>query len=417
MGRPLNKKYFGNRNIGTTGTGDNGIGGSRVASVTLTPGNLGAYTTRPTITFSDPDLLGAGGVRATGTVTSEVLSAAISGSQTRAYPTAAGAIGFNTGGSTFTATVTSSALTNVVRASATTLGFDTTTTAMISGTSIHITGASITGTMSIGGVAIAAGQIYYVGAPTGATTATLYATYADAQAATSPLTIVAGTGVTGATFTRGVTFGTVTALTPVARGSYEALTASGAAVIAAAGVGEGLVITPTYRAKAVVMTDNGSGYTSAADALPSFTQSVAGTAVLESDGQNYSNQNPASTNENAIVAYAYHTGGSLLRGDIVRQVSTDRYKVENATSTSIAKLKATIANAAGQMNIVATDTDGKTYYVIKLTSRKATLVPAAVSRLSTSAGTIFAPDVSGVYKMVPWKFDAAATGYVQIENA
>ena len=31
MGRPLNKKYFGNRNIGTTGTTDNNIGGEGVA--------------------------------------------------------------------------------------------------------------------------------------------------------------------------------------------------------------------------------------------------------------------------------------------------------------------------------------------------------------------------------------------------
>ena len=37
MGRPLNKKYFGNRNIGSTSTtADNGIGGEGVESVTIT---------------------------------------------------------------------------------------------------------------------------------------------------------------------------------------------------------------------------------------------------------------------------------------------------------------------------------------------------------------------------------------------
>ena len=402
MGRPLNKKYFGNRNLGTTGTGDDGIGGSRVASVTL--GTLGAYTTRPTVTFSDPDLLGPGGVRATGTVSSEVLSAAISGSQTRAYPTSAGAIGFNTGGTTFTATVTSSALTNVVRASATTLGFDTTTTAMISGTSIHITGASITGTMSIGGVAIAAGQIYYVGSPTNATTATLYATYADSQAATAPLTIVAGTGVGGATFTRGVTFGTVTALTPVARGSYEALVASGPAVVATAGVGEGLVITPTYRAKAVVMTNNGSGYSDATDAAPIFTESVTGTSVLESDS---GIQGELGNNENAIKCFAFVTGGSRKIGDIIKQVSTDRYKVETADGEMICQLVTDgVANAAGEMDITVVDADGKTYYVSKITAHRATLVQYG------AAGHLFSTGESA-----PWSFDAATTGYVQIANA
>ncbi len=33
MARPLNKKYFGNRNIGTTGTSDNAIGGEGIASI------------------------------------------------------------------------------------------------------------------------------------------------------------------------------------------------------------------------------------------------------------------------------------------------------------------------------------------------------------------------------------------------
>ena len=41
MGRPLNKKYFGNRNIGSTSTTtDDGIGGEGLAAYTL-PGQLG----------------------------------------------------------------------------------------------------------------------------------------------------------------------------------------------------------------------------------------------------------------------------------------------------------------------------------------------------------------------------------------
>ena len=37
MGRPLNKKYFGNRNIGSASTtADNGIGGQAVASIAVT---------------------------------------------------------------------------------------------------------------------------------------------------------------------------------------------------------------------------------------------------------------------------------------------------------------------------------------------------------------------------------------------
>ena len=400
MGRPLHKKYFGNRNIGSTSTtADDGIGGGAVASVTLNA--VGAYTTRPTITFAVPTI--PGGVRATGTITSEVVSAAISGSQTRAYPVAAGAIGFDTGGTTFTATVTSSALTNVVRASATTLGFDTTTTAMISGTSIHITGASITGTLSIGGVAIAAGQIYYVGATTTATAATLYANYADAVAATNPLTIVAGTGVGGATFTRGVTFGTVTALTVVDRGSYEALVASGAAVIATAGVGSGLTITPTYRAKAIIVTEGGSGY--AAAPTPTFTQSVTATSVnmLVDSGDISTTGNQ----ENAITMVAFLTGGSAGPVDIIKQVSTRRYKVTDGTRTGIVKLKSSVATAAGECSIAATDASSGTYYVTKLTAHRAT-IHAGSGSIYTSGAT----EVS-----VPWTFGTATATTAKIPNA
>jgi hypothetical protein len=410
MGRPLNKKYFGNRNIGSTSTtADDKIGGTRVASVTL--GTLGSYTARPTITFSDPDLAGIGAVTATGTVTSEVLSAAVSGSQTRAYPVAAGAIGFNTGGSTFTATVSSAALTTVARASATTISFDTASANVaVSGNSIHITGASITGTMTIGGVAIAAGQIYYTGSPSTTTSATLYANYADAVAATNPLTIVAGTGTGGATFTYGVTFGVVTALTPVNLGSYEALVTSGPAVNAT--YGAGLTITPTYRAKSITITEQGSGYSHTVDASASFSGSATlpgtPTVVMITDT---GAPGTAGNQENSITAYAYHTSGSLLIGDITKQVSTRRYKVENATATAIAKLKSTIANAAGEMNIVATDASGGTYYVTKLTAHRATLVPASVARLSSSAGSTFSSGQSA-----RWSFAAASGSVVQIEN-
>jgi hypothetical protein len=400
MGRPLNKKYFGNRNIGSASTtADDRIGGEGIASVTLNA--LGSYTTRPTVTFPAPTL--PNGVTALGTVTSEVLSAAVSGSQTRAYPTAAGAIGFSTGGSTFTATVTSAALTTVVRASATTIGFDFAGPLGVSGHSIHITGASITGTMTIGGVAIAAGQIYYTGSPSNTTSATLYANYADAVAATNPLTIVAGTGVGGATFTYGVTFGVVTALTPVARGSYETLVASGPAVNAT--YGSGVIITPTYRAKSITITEQGSGYTSApSGGSLTFTQSVtaSATALTVDTGDVGS----ATNQENTILMTAYLTGGSALPVDIIRQVSTRRYKVTDGTRTGVVELTSTLADAAGECSIAATDSAGGQYFVTKLTGRKATLTRAGGS------GWLYATG-----EAAPWSFDAPATIYVQIANA
>jgi len=266
--------------------------------------------------------------------------------------------------------VTSAALTTVARASATTISFDAANAAIgVSGNSIHITGASITGTMTIGGVAIAAGQIYYNGTPSTTTSATLYATYADAVSATNPLTIVAGTGTGGATFTYGVTFGVVTALTPVNRGSYEALVTSGPAVNAT--YGAGLTITPTYRAKAVVITEKGSGYSHAVDASVSFTQSVTASAVTMITDTGVVGS--ADSQENAIAMYAYLTGGSSVLVDIKKQVSGRRYKVTDGTRTGIVKLKASAVSAAGEATVVATDSTGCTYYVTKITAHKATL--------------------------------------------
>jgi len=76
MARPLNKKYFGNRNIGTTGTGDNAIGGEGLAAFTL-PGQKGSLIINAT--YSQPQLVIPaptlpGGVQATATVVWEVES-------------------------------------------------------------------------------------------------------------------------------------------------------------------------------------------------------------------------------------------------------------------------------------------------------------------------------------------------------
>lgn len=68
MGRPLNKKYFGNRNIGSASTAtDDNIGGKSVASVTIAGVWSGFTQATSTVTFGAPTL--PGGVTATGTVT------------------------------------------------------------------------------------------------------------------------------------------------------------------------------------------------------------------------------------------------------------------------------------------------------------------------------------------------------------
>jgi hypothetical protein len=113
------------------------------------------------------------------------------------------------------------ALAAVTNSSTTGITFTTTTTALPAGTPITITGTGA-GNLTIGGTALAAGQVYYVSStpsPT-ATVVALSSSYANAIAGTS-LTI-GGTTTTGFTFTYGVLVpntGTYTLTTPTGFGS------------------------------------------------------------------------------------------------------------------------------------------------------------------------------------------------------
>ena len=303
MGRPLNKKFFGNRNTGSASvTTDNGIGGGAVASVTLNA--LGAYTTRPTIGFSAPTI--PGGVTATGTVTSEVESVtAVGGAQ----------VGYTVG-------------------------------QLI----------TVTGTDAVLRVAT-----------------------------------IGGTGGDDA-----LTFD----FTGGSRGTFTTLP-TGAQATTSNGAGVALTVTLAFRAKAVVITEAGSGYTAAP--TPTFTQSVTATSVnmLVDSGVIGTTGNQ----ENAILMTAFLTGGSALSVDIKKQVSTNRFKVTDGTRTGIVKLKSSVATAAGEGSVRLVDSVGGTYFATKITARKATV--------TRGTGTAFATGAS-----VKWNMTAAVLGdSLLIDNA
>jgi len=307
MGRPLNKKYFGNRNIGSASTAaDNAIGGGAVASVTLDA--LGAYTTRPTITFAVPTI--PGGVRATGTITSEVVTAAVSNGVTGEGYTVGDLVTFD--------------------------GID--------------------------------GVIGYV--------ATVGSGVQEIQSIT---------------FTQAGT----------SRGTFTTLPADLTDVAVIGGTGTLSTVNISFRAKAVVITEAGSGYVAAPE--PTFTQSVTADSVnMLVDSTTVGT---VGNQENAVRMTAYLTGGSATEVDIIRQVSTNRYKVTDGTRTGIVALQTTEANAAGEGSILATDSDAGTYYVTKLTAHKATL--------TRGTGTQFATG-----QAIQWTFGAATEGAtVQLSNA
>ena len=305
MGRPLNKKYFGNRNIGSASvTTDNGIGGGFVSSVTITTAGSYLGASQPTVTFSAPDKAALGGVTATGTTVMEVLSAVVT----------AGGTGYSV---------------NDV---------------------LTVTYGGQTATFTVATLSVSA----------------------------------------------------VATVTPLARGTFTATTTGAKTTTVAPAGGTGATLTITYRVKDITITEQGSGYTNAADAAITFSGGTgAATTVLGTDTGDVST---VTNQENSITMIGYLTGGSAIQVDILRQVSTNRYKVTDGTLTGIVQLQPSLANAAGECSIVATDPAGDTYFVTKLTARRATL--------TQGTGTVYTTGNS-----VPWTFDTATSTMCKITNA
>jgi len=171
---------------------------------------------------------------------------------------------------------------------------------------------------------------------------------------------------------------------------------------------------------AIVITNAGSGYT----ALPTITvtDTIAGggeSTVLTSGGGGVTVTltSGASARQNSINITAYipangaagyisGTGGSsAVTGDVIRQVGSNKYVVETAQGIGRVSLVAT-APGAGEARIAATDSAGETYWVTKLTARRARL-----TQNSGGGGSLYATG-----ETAPWSFDPAAGFVVQVDN-
>jgi hypothetical protein len=114
---------------------------------------------------------------------------------------------------------------------------------------------------------------------------------------------------------------------------------------------------------AVVLTNVGSGYTSAPTVafLGANSAAASGTAVLTT-------ANVA----NALAANAWLTGGTVgvTNVDILKQRGSRTFMVNDGTRTGLAKLVTTdTPEAAGQMVLTATFANAATFAVAKITNR------------------------------------------------
>ena len=375
MGRPIKKRFFGNLNTPyndyMTG-GPTGAGGEGVASVTVT-GTNNAYVALPAVAFAAPT--GTAGVTATGTAHMAVVgittySQTVANSVAGQTLTLAGGTGVE-GTILVQSTQISAAPT-----------FVNTGTNYVTGDVVIITGGTglrSTGTVvanaegNVTGWGTRSGGIYTVNPPT----------------LTGAATTSTGTGT-------GLTVSFLMSIYGYAldtEGDYTALPANVAAV--SSGVNNP-TWSLTYKVKSINVANAGSGYATA----PAVTMlgNAVPTAVLGA----------AFSNALAVTAYLT-TGSNALAADIMKQEASHRYLVRNSEGRGQCKLVAKLDGglAAGEMNLVATDVNGSTYHVTKLTSRKALLTRIAGSSFAYAF-------LSG--SQAGWTTGAASAGFVSVAN-
>ena len=208
--------------------------------------------------------------------------------------------------------------------------------------------------------------------------------------------------------------------------TFPSTGASGTLTSVSPATGTGAKADITMGLLSVTVTEQGSGYINPADAALLFDNGSANgasaTAVLTTDTGAVGS---ATNQENAIIARVYYDE-EVQVADIVKQQGSRSYIVitqswnegpisEKDDEPVLARLVARVPQDLGEyapvkeMTIRATDDNGNTYFVTKLTARRARLYR---DTQSGSNAWLFANDASA-----PWTFDSTANGRVIIENA
>jgi len=132
--------------------------------------------------------------------------------------------------------------------------------------------------------------------------------------------------------------------------------------------------------------------------------------------------NAANNQDNAIIIHANTTDDGTKIGDIQEQVGSRRYRIKTADGVGVCKLVASNSPAFGEAYILATDHTGASYWVTKLTAHRATVIPRGDGTPDFPAiGTGYNSEVQAQH--VGWTFGTAhatsglAIGTVKIENA
>lgn len=423
MGRPLNKKYFGNRNIGTGGrqiTGnlsnsqnyaDDRIGGEGVASYgSIVAGN--GWTTSPDPYFSNPNI--PGGVTVAGIVHYKALS----------FATTANGSGYAVGDILEADTGTAS-----TKARAPVSGVLTVATPNITngGSLYDVTSPTVGDTVTFTHANLTIPLRVRITAVSGSTATSIAVEQAGVWTGSgAPTSMADGVGGFTATTTAqpggdnngtGLVLGFTSSMwgvhsfgAPTVAGDYTLFPSTGTGgtlTSVSPATGTGATADITMGLLSVVITEKGSGYSDPADAELIFDNGANGASAVAVLTTDTGVPGSATNQENAIIINANTIDEGAAVGDIIKQVSTRRYKVKTSDGIAVCKLVADSTPGFREAFIKATDDDGNTYYVTKLTRHRAVL-----SRWNEENTFLFETGAS-----VPWSFDSTANGRVIIENA
>jgi hypothetical protein len=171
---------------------------------------------------------------------------------------------------------------------------------------------------------------------------------------------------------------TVVIATPIAASMNDGATATfSAPQIAGGQTATGTVsIDGSGDIASITITNAGSGYTSVPTITITDTVGGGGETATLTSGSGGVTITLTSSKTDAIAVQARYSGTNRTSGnDIIKQVGSKRFKVATTDGTRVFALVDSTPDAAGEMAIVATDSDSGTYFVKKLYNRVAILTP------------------------------------------
>jgi hypothetical protein len=238
--------------------------------------------------------------------------------------------------------------------------------------------------VSNSGTAYSAGSVVTIGAPNIA--GGVQATISYSRNSAGNLTVSLVNGGSGYTSAPAVA---VTTASSVAKAASTGT--AGATIIYVTntnGIEVGMAVSGANVGTGSVVSSVGTGLVNVS---ATNANTVNATVTFTDIGASFAATAPTTTStfQNGIAFTSFllakdNGANAVAGGDILKQESSRRYLVKNSEGVGQVKLIASDSVTAGTMSIIATDGAGSTYFVRKLTAKKAYLV----NRTSTSTAVV-----------------------------